>query len=420
MDRLLCLSDFYILILGVFFMNNKLKLFGICLALAATPMVAAPSKVNLMVGGCVDSHLGHVKSEYLPAGSDVSPTHLASDTMLTFMANGGNKMMKYGAKVMLHADTSASKTGSDKIAEETMLYVMSPMYGKFAVGNMRGVADCMSVGVKDLARATGGVSGNAQYWWDDQFEVAGKSYFLDDFLYRATLPSNYDAKTYAKAAKVSWMSSDYMGLMAGISYIPDTEKYGTASNVRSVSKTGSQIHGNATTEHSTSVGYTDVFSGGLKYESTYMGTDLKVSLLGESGKPKHTVGKVLEDLRAWEVGASINYMGVDFAGTYGSHNKSGTDTAATGERKSTYWALGTAYQTGPIGVSVSYLNATKGTGAATIDKNVHRSWSIGADYMLSAGIMPYAELTDYYHEEGSATATPNKGKVFLVGTKINF
>ena len=62
-----------------------------------------------------------------------------------------------------------------------------------------------------------------------------------------------------------------------------------------------------------------------------------------------------KNLKAWQIGAGVDYKGFAFAGAYGDIGKSGaldTSVDADVKRGGKYWSLGSAYSTEKYGISI--------------------------------------------------------------------
>ena len=92
--------------------------------------------------------------------------------------------------------------------------------------------------------------------------------------------------------------------------------------------------------------------------------------------------------------------------------------------------MGVAYEYGPFGASVTYLNSQFDCGTAVtaggnnagcqaVGKDKFYSVSGGLDYKLAPGLTPYAELT-YYDQNAATKVNDNKGYVGILGTQLNF
>lgn len=374
---------------------------------------------------------------------------IVNDTQIKVAVDGQAKGVKYGGKIKLNSDTSVNKQGNGSIAQQTMAYVESNM-GRLEGGNYTGAAEALAASAGNLARAAGGIDGDARYWVNQG--MARK------FVVAPTLPTYDDHDMVANAAKVTYYTPSYAGLKAGVSFTPDSQGHGTIAMQRTLAK---KYH-NPTLNivDSMTDGYKNVVEGGIAYNGKFDKFGVKLSATGEAGSAKkfNNLGANDTDvahrhnLRAFQVGALVNYMGFGFGGSYGDWGKSGavkeiqrgTTTKAVGGKKThRFWTLGANYVHSNFGASLTYLNSTNGrfigsasgvnalapayattNPAYSTQKGKASAVSFGVDYQVAAGFMPYAEVTHFSMKDKSQAATELKKKdtatVFLAGTKLSF
>ncbi len=404
----------------------------------------AHSGPTVTLGGSLDTQLG-VRNQKSGFDTDSSgnKTHnfaIVNDTHIHVKADGkaGNGL-KYGGLIEMAADTSADKINESNFnsnARKTSAYVES-MFGRLEAGSTTGVVNAMSVSAASIARATGGVAGDWKYWVNP-FIVPGtvtpattaSRAIQQNFIVTPALPSDYDTRAEANSAKVNYMTPSYMGFKAGLTYMPDIEQHGTAQLTHVVKKQSNN--------QTDTLGFKNVFSGGLHYAGKMSNMGFKASLLGEAGDAKNaatapTTAGNRHDLRAWELGASMNMSGFTLAASYGDWGKSGVLKTTTGKKTSSYWTVGGSYEHGAFGASLTYMQSKKaGTAASSTTTTAVnlgkakelKNLSLGLDYKLAPGFMPYAEVSMFKMNEKNSTASghnrKNDGTVFLAGTQLSF
>lgn len=147
---------------------------------------------------------------------------------------------------------------------------------------------------------------------------------------------------------------------------------------------------------------------GLSYEHEFEnGVDVLTSIVGEIGESEDPT---FEDLAAYQVGLKLGYQGFSVAGSYGDWGDSTLAVGAPGD--TTFWTAGAAYETGPLGVSVTYIDAEQ-------VNNEFNNIALSADYQLAPGLVPYAEVSFFEFDE-AGTAIDNEGTLFLVGSTLTF
>lgn len=439
--------------------------------------VAEAKGLTVTLGGDLTAQVGYRKEkntynttqpgDTTPTAA-VNKTHrnaIVNDTHVSVKADGHAHGMKYGGKVVLNADSSNSKYGytlnttNNNIAHETKAYVTT-MFGKLEAGSTTGAYANMKVSSANFAHATGGIDGDAQYWYNPYMLNDQSNNLLmwapEQFVVNPNLPSNYVHGLDAHSAKISYYTPSYMGFKVGVSYSPDSEQRGT------VSKTSS-VYRNVAAANSLT-GYKNVWEGGLRYKAKFDGVGFQASVLGNMGTAKNFARAAADtqlqrhDLKAWEAGAALSYMGFTVAGSYADMGKSGTvktyngTNALTGKKKSTFWNAGAAYEYSNLGASLTYMESTHGAApvrsaatttlgqiasansVVTLDSsNKYTAMSFGVDYKLAPGFMPYAEVTRFELKQGKPsqnttlnatsafrTRYKNSGYVVLAGTKLQF
>jgi predicted porin len=347
--------------------------------------------------------------------------------------------MKYGAYIKLNANTSKTASGSENIANELKMYLESNI-GKVEVGTMSPVGSSMEVNSYSLARATGGLDGEWSLWIKNGGVVMGDKTVDARFLTAPQLPVGFDETT--KAAKINYFSPEINGFTFGLTYVPDSKSKGTVNQTREQFKNSGG-------------GYKNVFQPTVRYQTKFAnGVNFTTALLGDFGQAKDEKYINLQDigekkptshstqrhnLNAWQLGASIEYEKIAFSGAYGNVGKSGAPKIDGSKNKGEYWTLGSAYATDQYGISINYMQSKRAGQLAGMEKkdgkdakvqvatnteyNRFSALSIGADYQVMPGFMPYVELTKFNFKKNNnfgPDAKFNRGTVFLAGTKIKF
>jgi outer membrane protein OmpU len=219
-------------------------------------------------------------------------------------------------------------------------------------------------------------------------------------------PANgFSSDIWGNDDKVTYYTPRFQGFQAGVSYAPNLQNRGELTN-------RSQIGAD---------NFQDIWEGGINYENQFDQIGVAAGVTGElghSGSTDVVGGSNVNNIRAWNAGAKVAYMGFSVAGSYGDWSDSMSTIGSGGKAK--YWTAGAAYETGPFGASITYLGSTtKPTGL----DNKFSDVSVGADYKLAPGLTPFVEYTWYdLNPTGSASDAgfENKGNIFLVGSQISF
>jgi predicted porin len=431
---------------------------------------AAPQGLTVTLGGELDTQVGYRKQSHTydtvnpaqdPQPALVDKLHkfaLVNDTRIHVKAEGKAHGMNYGGKIVLNSDTSDNKystspfggvdnTSNNKVGFETKVWVRT-QFGKLEAGSTTGSYAALKVSSANIARATGGIDGDAQYWWNpfifNNAALNSAALTADHFIVNPNLPSNFVHGLDANSAKISYFTPTFMGFKAGVSYSPDSEQRGSVSKTHSVFRNRALIP--------SLTGYKNVWEGGLRYKGQFDKVGIKASLLGNAGDAKDFITSTpialkRHDLRAWEAGAAVDFMGFTVAGSYGDWGRSGVSkttedgvTPMTGKKSANFWNIGGAYECHKFGASLTYMESRRGTftshslistpigklltSTPTLSHNRMSLLSLGVDYKLAPGFMPYAEANWFSMKGGfvapDETRLKNKGFVVLVGTKLHF
>jgi len=430
-------------------MKNKFYAALVIGCLPGSVFAGEMNDVTVKVGGEVHSTYGIVNQQddfrkKLGTQDKYHKSALANTGSLKFnFDKQSDTDLKYGAYIKLNANTSkASPSGSENIANELKIYLQSNV-GKVEVGATSPVGMTMEVNSYTLARATGGLDGDWDLWLRNGGVVSRNNSIDARFLTAPKLPVGFDEGT--KAAKINYFSPNINGFTFGVSYTPDSKAKGTVNQTKDVLKNSGG-------------GYKNVWQPAVRYEKKFEnGVSFATALLGDFGQAKdekYVANNLIgcgdgtsdtpcgtksiakrHNLNAWQLGASVGYDHFAFSGAYGNVGKSGARTEGDYKKKGEYWTLGSAYATDKYGVSVNYMQSKRSGHLVKDGKDNHVLFStnteynkfdavsIGADYQVMPGLMPYVELTRFKFKKNNnfgVDAKFNKGTVFLAGTKIKF
>jgi outer membrane protein OmpU len=345
------------------------------------------SPLTVGVGGFIDFQAGFAsQKDGFETGANSRDLKFQNDTEIHLSVDGKTDSgLGYGAVVELDADVTADGDNEHAVggvADKTYLYLQGNKFGRVELGNVDGAENRLKVDAASISRATGGIDGD---WYDFVNTTGG-------FLLGPDLPLADAAGITEDATKISYYTNRMAGFQAGVSFTPDSGNGGTAAGFTSDSNAGN---------------FENVVHAGVNYKRNFNKVDLELSGTGAFGESESAA---LEDLSAWALGAKLGSGGFSVAGSYGDWGDSGQAVGGTGDAK--FWNAGVAYEHGPWGASVSYLNSER-------NDNDLSNLVVGADYQLAPGLVPYVEAS-FYDLDQAATATDNEGNVVLIGTQLNF
>jgi hypothetical protein len=413
-------------------MMKKTLLASALLSAFASSALAGDATPVVKLGGYLDTQAGYrsqkrdfrFSTPTTANSGKLNDFAIVNDTQIFVNVDGKDDTygFTYGGLVKLFADTSKSKhfrSGSqDGSAFQTVAY-FEGVFGRLEAGNYTGVTKAFKVDATSFARATGGANGDSKYWWN-QYTAKGVNFATKtNFIETPNLYTNEEGQAGARgvnAAKVNYYTPDYYGFKLGASYTPDLQSYGTIAQQSSITKTIGDA--DAAT-------FRNIWEGGIYYAGQFNDVGFKAAVLGQTGTAKKVhaaTDKKFRDLSAWEAGANVSYMGFTLGGSYGDWGKSGK--LKTGQNKaSTYWTAGLGYEYGAFGVSLDYFESKLGI-TNQVKKNKLEKFTLGVDYKLAPGLLPYAEVSAFkFHDHAivdDAAVKSNKGTIFLVGSKLQF
>lgn len=352
--------------------------------IGASSMIAGAAladdlKVNF--GGASDVQMG-IANDDKDAGQRAQG--LRNDNELNVTVRGvADNGLEYGAKIDLEADVTNDANNEGTNASRTYLFLQGA-WGNFELGSNTGAAGTMKVDAANLAAATGGIDGDWTYFANSSTK----------FLATPDLPVAYGAgnlgdESTDNNSKITYYSPRFSGFQVGLSYAPDLTD-----------------RGQTVTRSDAGFSAGDIFEAGVNYTGDFNEVHLEGALTGEWG---NSDTNAIEDLGAWNAGLLVGYAGFSVAGSYGDWN----DSLTVSNADANYWTLGAAYDFGPFGASVTYLNSEYA------DVNDFDNISVGVDYKLAPGLTPYAEVS-WFEQDSTGTVNDNDGTVFITGLNLAF
>lgn len=379
--------------------SNKIKMLkntirkGSCIAASLTA-IACPNYLNaaeisISVGGFVDFQTGFSNQDdrFETSGANTRSFKTQNDTEIFISIEGkSDSGFVYGAVKELNADVSVDADSDGLNGEKTYIYFETPL-GRLELGANSGAQTTMNINASSIARATGGINGD----WYDFVGVTSLPYITTP-----ELPAAHAAEGGVRedANKLSLYSPELYGVQLGVSYTPDQSNSGTVATFRDFSQDQK-----------------DVVGLGAIYSLSYDDINITTSATAELGRSRSD--KIFNDTQAWAVGAVVEKNGFSVAGSYSDWNDS--ESSVDGA-DSWVWTAGTAYEKGDYGVSLTYLKSNyDNILASTPESNEFQNISLGVDYEVAEGLLPYAEFNLF-----DMDTIDNQGYTLLLGTQMNF
>lgn len=352
---------------------------------ASTVWAAEVPKVT--IGGIINAQAGYTSQESaLDTGTRHQGFRNDTEVHINVESDMPEWNMRYGATIELEADVTTDARAEGINADKTFIWAESD-FGRFELGNNEGAETAMVVNAASIAKATGGIDG------DDEFYINATGLTgTAAFLGHPDLPTADIGGIDEDATKISYYTPQFSGFQLGFSYAPDGGD-----------------GGQAVLRNDTNGNFENVFSAGIRYEGEWEQVTLAAAFVGEKGGSE-TTGT--EGLNAWQLGADIGYKGFHFAGSYADWNDSGLATGASSSLETDFWTLGVSYDWEQWGASLTHLDSDRGG-------NEYKSTVLGAEYALAPGLTPYVDIT-FFEANESGVTSDNDGTVVLIGTYLNF
>jgi hypothetical protein len=283
---------------------------------------------------------------------------------------------------------------------------------------------------------------------DYKIDANGNLTNNDGSFNRNTIPSalyGYKDGSFGQmedATKISYYTPRVSGWQAGISFTPDSGDSGTASSISG----------------SDSGDIENIISWGLNYTTNINNLGIAFSATGENGAFENSnirnsgVNQInRNNLGSYDAGFMLTYFGFTIGGSFGTWGDSlqpgsgiyscdydntvdlEMQTCNRDDQKikkfddATYYTAGLAYEFGPFATSLTHISSE-------FQRNEYQATSIGIDYKLAKGFLPYFELTRFAFKsnqpnflgannssnENSQQLKDNEGFVGLLGVLFSF
>jgi hypothetical protein len=401
-------------------------------ALTCSSMSAIAKDLEAKFEGMFVFEGGTRKQKSVPTGNNLTGnTKNSSTTTASYfsaLVSSETDAMKYGGRIVLHTTTVGSSSPS---YEGSHIFGITD-YGKGEIGSGFDAATQMRITGFDVSRGSGDNWTDYTYFTPGAAMAPTPRFFLNGFHKDGNIETS---------RKVTYFTPKINGVQFGASYIPDAGNTGstTPGNTDVAALKTRVVDANPTTRYVEKAVTKNAVALGATFEHNISdGVDVKLSATGEIGKaaqkgvtgtPDPTDARAvlaagsteykLADMRTYNIGAVLNYGNFSYAGSYGDVRGFTSREVDANKRHTRFYTAAASYVQGPVGISLSYA-------LGDAQKNKIDSVTIGTDYKLAPGLMPYAEFT-YFKGKGMKFPVLNdpkkfttKGTVALIGLKLKF
>lgn len=416
---------------------------------AASAAFAEGPKVTL--GGYIDAQIGIADQDGAFTDQavnsdarlkDTRDEHIRTDSRIDVKVAGqADNGLGYGGVVTIIAEQNSSGaddgTGNAS-AEKTFIFVESGL-GRIELGSNNGASQTMKVDASTFARGTGGIAGdfykyvNVGASADSGTALSRTKYIVTPDLpsvalpgarandYKVSTDDTTDPQVTEFANKITYYSPRVSGVQFGISYSPNLGERGNANGFRGdfSANSGTTPSANTAAQY-----HQDVVTAGLNYNGEYQGVGVKVSAVAEHGDSPERLStsdaNIYDDLKAYELGLNLSYAGFTVGGSWADVSEFGRISSRNDEAQ--FWTAGIGYEFGPFAASVTYLDSESEDNNTTdnTQDNEFTNLSIGADYKLAPGLVPYIEVSFFETDDNDNSTTDNDGSVVILGTQLTF
>ncbi|AFX98672.1 hypothetical protein A1OE_479 [Candidatus Endolissoclinum faulkneri L2] len=338
--------------------------------LIAAPSAIAAERLHVSVGGYMEQWLGYTTVED-GLSRDIDGFDVKSDSEIHFE---GSTTLDNGIDLGVNVQLEANTDKNDQI-DESYLF-MKGSFGEINLGSVNSAMHNMHFAPSDFGI---GINSGDQADW-----AAFSNSKIDKPQYsRSVLGSTYiDPNPSHDSEKLTYYTPRFAGIQLGASYSPDD----LHDNNQPVNR-----HFDRSDMVALGANYTGDFSG------VSMGVSLGYGTFLDQGYHRNKA-------ESYNAGITLGMGGIGIGASWAEANDSLADGSA--------YNLGLSYETGPLGVSLTYLNGV-------IDKDIaQNTFHLSGKYALGPGIdakatLGHANYEKYHSDEIDAT-------YLVTGIRVSF
>ncbi len=344
------------------------------------------SAFTAILNGSINWFVGYAKNNDMPDGT-VNEFDIMSYNRMFFDFKA---TLKNGIKAGAHTELFVGTTSEAGTLDNTYMY-MESKYGKVMVGRHNNVSEQLGVYTEDLGGL--GVQETSLYDYVINPMLNSPTNPLDG-LVSYNLSASY-INTDAYLTKISYISPNFSGFQAGITYAPAGNTNGVDDNV--IRDITPLADGNINIDATV---ITAVYKN--KFEDIGYGFSAGYSFNTSFDKATS------DNIRQWNVGASLTYKDFKFTGAFKD-----IDWGTNGN--SYVFDAGVSYSHGLYGASVGYIGSA---GDDAMDNIKQDSFLLTGTYTFAKGIDAFTTLGWGNYEDTSGVK--NDGWALVGGMMLKF
>lgn len=420
---------------GVNMKTTKLLATTFIIQILSMSSNAAESKTD--VSGSADFRMSFTNQSYAyRVTTDYNSNDRHSNTLARLNIDSELKSdtgLLYGASIEL-GDASTSPAGTTQPLIRSSYLFTESKFGRTELGTNEPASKIMKLDASSIAKATGGVDGDAFYYNNNIVghidEGSGLFRTTVKYITGPNLPIESRGELTGRYNKITYFTPEFSGFQIGVSYAPDTAEMGGLGNMK---PSKSAIFDTDPPNQYNDADFKNLFTGGISYNTKLSyDIDLKLSSTWQfaEAKPYNSASPAsyekIRDIKAYALGTQIEYKNYAIAGSI-SHWGRSMNTYVNdvfNNANSRYYTIGMSYTADKYGISLTYMNTSR------MKSKVYLA-SLGLEYNLGSGLLPYIEGNlfgfkpygvTYKSDDTSnnAIAPKNRGNVVLMGMKVKF
>ena len=375
-------------------MNRKLLLGTTALVaggVVAADMAEAADPLRLEVRGYRNEAFGIVAAESDVQNENFNNTNHRSDGEIHFR---GSTTLDNGIEVGVRVELEAFAAG-DQVDENYVF--LEGGFGRLTLGS-----DDPAPYIQAVVAPNVGAPINSGW--------------LSDFIPQ---PSGFETGSFSSTPEISiddnmvtYFSPRFAGFQLGVSYIPDL-----ADSSNNDAPFGDGDGNNVTAEDDDRA---HGFATGLNYTNSFNGIDLAaaggfqvVGPCGESNGGARNDSECGQTVYAYNLGANVGFGGFTFGGSWG-----GFDIDNEGEEDGYHWDVGLSYETGPWGVSGTFIMGEREGDITNDDEDESIGLAAAVSYVLGPGVK--TSFTGMYADYDAENGDDGEGIAGVLTLRVDF
>lgn len=390
---------------------KKVLLSGV--ALAGLVLAAAPAKaeVDLNLGGFFMGYAVMTDNDETgtaAAGDDLREFDFRRRTEVHFT---GETTLDNGLTVGAHAEMLLGDEAGTNETDEVYAY-FSGQWGRVNFGSEDGAAYLLQVAAPSADSNVDGLRTYIQAL-DLSVGATGAIGGLTEpsGLTGTALRLDYDNAPFEDAERITYLTPQFEGFQAGISWAPEGAD-GTTTSAQDLIRDG---FGSPNSDDGLGQ-YDNLWDVAARYDGEFSGVGVSAGVgFTHSDLEQTTAG--LDDIEAWNAGLTLSWGAFSLGGAW---LESDNGIAANGD--TTTWVAGLGWENGPWTAGASWLNTEyeAGTGLATVGDFEVERFTVGGGYEFGPGMSFRGAVAWGDAEDKGAGGTDADFTQVTLGTDISF